>query len=127
MEAGYKQITHGTYNMHKIINITLKAFAAVLMLAAAASCVFEKENPSGTGQQKYKYVLVQLGVSTDRMTPTKADGDVTGADDEAGSTAETDSAHTAASDSLPPSADSRWNANTTAAAARKPDTEKAVW
>lgn len=75
--------------MHKIINITLKAIAAIIMLAAAASCVFEKENPSGTGQQKYKYVLVQLGVSTDRMTPTKADGDVTGADDEAGSTAET--------------------------------------
>ena len=89
MEAGYKQITHGTYNMHKIINITIKAFAAILMLAAAASCVFEKENPSRTEQQKYKYVLVQLGVSTDRMTPTKADGDVTGADDEAGSTAET--------------------------------------
>lgn len=89
MEAGYKQITHGTYNMHKITNITIKAFAAMLMLAAAASCVFEKENPSGNGQQKYKYVLVQLGVSTDRMTPTKADGDVTGADDEAGSTAET--------------------------------------
>lgn len=89
MEAGYKQITHGTYNMHKITNITLKAIAAVLMLAAAASCVFEKDNPSGTGQQKYKYVLVQLGVNTDRMTATKADGDVTGADDEAGSTAET--------------------------------------
>ena len=89
MEAGYKQITHGTYNMHKIINITLKAIAAVLMLAAAASCVFEKENPSGNGQQKYKYVLVQLGVSTDRMTATKADGYVTGADDETGSTAET--------------------------------------
>ena len=89
MEAGYKQITHGTYNMHKIINITLKAIAAMLMLAAAASCVFEKDNPSGTDQQKYKYVLVQLGVNTDRMTPTKADGDVTGADDEAGSPAET--------------------------------------
>lgn len=75
--------------MHKIINITLKAIAAMLMLAAAASCVFEKDNPSGTDQQKYKYVLVQLGVNTDRMTPTKADGDVTGADDEAGSPAET--------------------------------------
>ncbi len=83
METGYKQITHGTYNMHKIINITIKAFAAMLMLAAAASCVFEKEDPSRTEQQKYKYVLVQLGVNTDRMTPTKADGDVTGADDEA--------------------------------------------
>ncbi len=55
----------------------------MLMLAAAASCVFEKEDPSRTEQQKYKYVLVQLGVNTDRMTPTKADGDVTGADDEA--------------------------------------------
>ncbi len=75
--------------MQKIINITLKAIAAVLMLAAAASCVFEKDNPSRTEQQKYKYVLVQLGVSTDRMTATKADGDVIGADDEAGSTAET--------------------------------------
>ena len=75
--------------MQKIINITLKAFAAMLMLAAAASCVFEKENPSRTEQQKYKYVLVQLGVNTDRMTPTKADGDVTGADDDAGIPAET--------------------------------------
>lgn len=75
--------------MHKIINITLKAIAAVLMLAAAASCVFEKDNPSGNGQQKYKYVLVQLGVSTDRMTATKADGDVTDGGSQAGSDAET--------------------------------------
>lgn len=89
MEAGYKQITHGTYNMHKITNITLKAIAAVLMLAAAASCVFEKENPSGNGQQKYKYVLVQLGVSTDRMTATKADGDVVNASDADGNDVET--------------------------------------
>lgn len=89
MEAGYKQITHGTYNMHKIINITLKAIAAVLMLAAAASCVFEKDNPSGTDQQKYKYVLVQLGVSTDRMTATKADGDVVNASDADGNDVET--------------------------------------
>lgn len=89
METRYKQITHETYNMQKITNITLKAIAAMFMLAAAASCVFEKDNPSRTEQQKYKYVLVQLGVSTDRMTATKADGDVTGADDEAGSTAET--------------------------------------
>lgn len=89
MEAGYKQITHGTYNMHKIINITLKAFAAMLMLAAAASCVFEKDNPSGTGQQKYKYVLVQLGVNTDRMTATKADGDVVNASDADGNDVET--------------------------------------
>lgn len=89
MEAGYKQITHGTYNMHKIINITIKAFAAMLMLAAAASCVFEKENPSGTDQQKYKYVLVQLGVNTDRMTATKADGDVVNASDADGNDVET--------------------------------------
>lgn len=75
--------------MHKIINITLKAIAAVLMLAAAASCVFEKENPSGTGQQKYKYVLVQLGVNTDRMTATKADGDVVNASDADGNDVET--------------------------------------
>lgn len=75
--------------MQKIINITLKAIAAVLMLAAAASCVFEKENPSGTDQQKYKYVLVQLGVSTDRMTATKADGDVVNASDADGNDVET--------------------------------------
>ena len=89
METRYKQITHETYNMQKIINITLKAIAAVLMLAAAASCVFEKENPSGTDQQKYKYVLVQLGVSTDRMTATKADGDVVNASDADGNDVET--------------------------------------
>ena len=89
MEAGYKQITHGTYNMHKITNITIKAFAAVLMLAAAASCVFEKDNPSGTGQQKYKYVLVQLGVNTDRMTATKAQGDTVRLPDSVGIAAET--------------------------------------
>lgn len=89
MEAGYKQITHGTYNMHKIINITLKAIAAVLMLAAAASCVFEKEDPSRTEQQKYKYVLVQLGVNTDKMTATKADGDVVNASDADGNDVET--------------------------------------
>ena len=75
--------------MHKIINITLKAIAAVLMLAAAASCVFEKENPSGNGQQKYKYVLVQLGVSTDRMTATKAQGDTVRLPDSVGIAAET--------------------------------------
>lgn len=75
--------------MHKIINITLKAIAAVLMLAAAASCVFEKEDPSGTDQQKYKYVLVQLGVNTDRMTATKADGDVVNASDADGNDVET--------------------------------------
>lgn len=75
--------------MHKIINITTKAFAAMLMLAAAASCVFEKEDPSSTDQQKYKYVLVQLGVSTDRMTATKADGDVVNASDAGGNDVET--------------------------------------
>lgn len=75
--------------MHKITNITLKAIAAVLMLAAAASCVFEKENPSGNGQQKYKYVLVQLGVNTDRMTATKAQGNTVMLPDSVGITAET--------------------------------------
>lgn len=75
--------------MHKIINITLKAIAAIIMLAAAASCVFEKENPSGNGQQKYKYVLVQLGVNTDRMTATKAQGDTVTLPDSVGIAAET--------------------------------------
>lgn len=75
--------------MQKITNILLRAAAAILATTLAAACVFEKEDPSRTEQQKYKYVLVQLGVNTDRMTPTKADGDVIGADDEAGSTAET--------------------------------------
>ena len=61
----------------------------MLMLAAAASCVFEKEDPSRTEQQKYKYVLVQLGVNTDRMTATKADGDVVNASDADGNDVET--------------------------------------
>lgn len=75
--------------MQKITNILLRAAAAILATTLAAACVFEKEDPSRTEQQKYKYVLVQLGVNTDRMTATKADGDVTGADDDAGIPAET--------------------------------------
>lgn len=63
------------------MNIILKAAAALLAVTLAASCVFEKEEPSQT-QQKYKYVLVQLGVNTDKMTATKADGDVTESDPE---------------------------------------------
>lgn len=67
--------------MQKTMNIILKAAAALLAVTLAASCVFEKEEPSQT-QQKYKYVLVQLGVNTEKMTATKADGDVTESDPE---------------------------------------------
>lgn len=67
--------------MQKTMNIILKAAAALLAVTLAASCVFEKEEPSQT-QQKYKYVLVQLGVNTDKMIATKADGDVTESDPE---------------------------------------------
>ena len=67
--------------MQKTMNIILKAAAALLAVTLAASCVFEKEEPSQT-QQKYKYVLVHLGVNTDKMTATKADGDVTESDPE---------------------------------------------
>ena len=74
--------------MHRTINITLKAAAAILAVILAASCVFEKEEPSQT-QQKYKYVLVQLGVNTDKMTATKADGNVVNASDADGNDVET--------------------------------------
>lgn len=74
--------------MQKTMNIILKAAAALLAVTLAASCVFEKEEPSQT-QQKYKYVLVQLGVNTEKMTATKADGDVNDGGSQTGSTAET--------------------------------------
>ena len=74
--------------MQKLMNITLKAAAALLAVVLAASCVFEKEEPSQT-QQKYKYVLVQLGVNTDKMVATKADGDVVNASDADGNDVET--------------------------------------
>jgi hypothetical protein len=74
--------------MQKTMNIILKAAAALLAVTLAASCVFEKEEPSQT-QQKYKYVLVQLGVNTDKMTATKADGDVNDGGSQTGSIAET--------------------------------------
>ena len=74
--------------MQKTMNIILKAAAALLAVTLAASCVFEKEEPSQT-QQKYKYVLVQLGVNTDKMTATKADGDVVNASDADGNDVET--------------------------------------
>lgn len=70
------------------MNIILKAAAALLAVTLAASCVFEKEEPSQT-QQKYKYVLVQLGVNTDKMVATKADGDVVNASDADGNDVET--------------------------------------
>lgn len=70
------------------MNIILKAAAALLAVTLAASCVFEKEEPSQT-QQKYKYVLVQLGVNTDKMTATKAQGDTIRLADSVGVAAET--------------------------------------
>lgn len=70
------------------MNIILKAAAALLAVTLAASCVFEKEEPSQT-QQKYKYVLVQLGVNTDKMIATKADGDLVNASDADGNDVET--------------------------------------
>ena len=74
--------------MQKTMNIILKAAAALLAVTLAASCVFEKEEPSQT-QQKYKYVLVQLGVNTDKMTATKAQGDTIRLADSVGIAAET--------------------------------------
>lgn len=74
--------------MQKTMNIILKAAAALLAVTLAASCVFEKEEPSQT-QQKYKYVLVQLGVNTDKMVATKAQGDAVNAEDNAGDSLET--------------------------------------
>ena len=74
--------------MQKTMNIILKAAAALLAVTLAASCVFEKEEPSQT-QQKYKYVLVQLGVNTDKMIATKADDDVVNASDADGNDVET--------------------------------------
>ena len=44
---------------------------AILAVVLAAGCVFEKENP--TASREYRNVLVQLGISTDPMTQTKAD------------------------------------------------------
>lgn len=70
------------------MNIILKAAAALLAVTLAASCVFEKEEPSQT-QQKYKYVLVQLGVNTDKMIATKAQGDAVNASDADGNDVET--------------------------------------
>ena len=70
------------------MNIILKAAAALLAVTLAASCVFEKEEPSQT-QQKYKYVLVQLGVNTDKMIATKAQGDTIRLADSVGIAAET--------------------------------------
>lgn len=63
--------------MQKLINITLKAAAAILAVILAASCVFEKENP--VSKQQKQNVLVQIGVSTDGMAQTKADV-ITGTD-----------------------------------------------
>ena len=74
--------------MQKTMNIILKAAAALLAVTLAASCVFEKEEPSQT-QQKYKYVLVQLGVNTDKMVATKAQGDTIRLADSVGIPAET--------------------------------------
>ena len=74
--------------MQKTMNIILKAAAALLAVTLAASCVFEKEEPSQT-QQKYKYVLVQLGVNTDKMIATKAQGDTIRLADSVGIAAET--------------------------------------
>lgn len=73
--------------MQKITNIILRAAAAVVAAALAAACVLEKQQPS-QNQQKYKYVLVQLGVSTDDMTATRAAEDVTDAGTQDGSEAE---------------------------------------
>lgn len=73
--------------MQKITNIILRAAAAVVAAALAAACVLEKQQPS-QNQQKYKYVLVQLGVSTDDMTATRAAGDVIDAGTQDGSEAE---------------------------------------
>lgn len=58
--------------MQKIVNITLKAAAAVLAMVLAASCILEKEFPL---QEQYRYALVNIGIQTDGMTATKATTD----------------------------------------------------
>lgn len=58
--------------MKRIINITLKVTTAVLAVALAASCVFEKEDP--TLVRGTKKVMVKLNVGADDMA-TKATAD----------------------------------------------------
>lgn len=70
------------------MNITLKAAAAFLAAALAASCVFEKENPTDV-QQRYRHALVQIGVNTDNMTQTRTEGDVVNKGEHDGTTVET--------------------------------------
>lgn len=59
--------------MQKLINITLKAAAAILAVILAASCVFEKDDAIRGNDRGMNNVLVQIGVSADGMTQTKAD------------------------------------------------------
>lgn len=59
-------------SMQKIINITLKATAAILAMYMAAACVFEKEIPMTRGNER-QHVAVQLGIGAEGMTQTKAD------------------------------------------------------
>lgn len=70
------------------MNITLKAAAAFLAAALAASCVFEKENPADV-QQRYRHALVQIGVNTDNMTQTRTEGDVVNKGEQDGTAVET--------------------------------------
>lgn len=74
--------------MKRIINISLKAAAALLAATLAAGCVFEKENGPSRTSEDYKYVLVQFDVNTDSMTHTKASDEVITAGDEEGSDTE---------------------------------------
>ena len=59
--------------MKRLINITAKAATAILAVALTASCVFEKDDAVRGNDRGMNNVLVQIGVSADGMTQTKAD------------------------------------------------------
>lgn len=73
--------------MKRLINITAKAATAILAVALTASCVFEKDDAIRGNDRDMNNVLVQIGVSADGMTQTKAD--VIAGTDQAGEGVET--------------------------------------
>ena len=73
--------------MKRLINITAKAATAILAVALTASCVFEKDDAIRGNDRDMNNVLVQIGVSADGMTQTKAD--VIAGNDEGGQGVET--------------------------------------
>lgn len=73
--------------MKRLINITAKAATAILAVALTASCVFEKDDAVRGNDRGMNNVLVQIGVSADGMTQTKAD--VIAGTDQAGEGVET--------------------------------------